>query len=143
MDKLIRRWIADSPAVPQPPEIRNGFFTLTHARAILAKKPSWLSDIKGDLQLHTEWSDGSGSIEQMAEAAAVRGYEYIVITDHSKGLKIAGGIDEGQLQQQAEEISVVNSTLKSAGQRLRVLRSLELNLDPAGRGDMDDKSLLG
>jgi DNA polymerase (family 10) len=47
----------------------------------------------------------------MAEAAAPRGYEYIAITDHSKGLKIAGGIDENQLQQQASEVATVNENL--------------------------------
>ena len=58
--------------------------------------------------MHSTWSDGSGSIAEMAEAAAERHYEYIAITDHSKGLKIAGGIDEKQLAQQAAEIRAVN-----------------------------------
>jgi DNA polymerase (family 10) len=61
------------------------------------------SSLQGDLQMHTQWSDGSASVPEMAEAAAPRGYEYGAITDHSKGLKIAGGIDENQLQQQASE----------------------------------------
>ena len=90
--KLIHRWIEDPPAVPQPPEIRSDFLTLPQAKAILTKEPSWLQDVRGDLQMHTQWSDGSGSLEQMAEAAAIQGYEYIAITDHSKGLKIAGAL---------------------------------------------------
>jgi histidinol phosphatase-like PHP family hydrolase len=77
----------------------------------------------------------------MAEAAAPRGHEYIAITDHSKGLKIAGGIDESQLQQQASEVATVNQNLKSTGQRIRVLHSIELNLDPQGKGDMEEDSL--
>jgi len=139
--EIIRRWIEDTPAVPQPPEIRNDFLTIPQARSTLAKKRSWLSALKGDLQMHTQWSDGSGSIQEMAESAAARGYEYIAITDHSKGLKIAGGINEEQLQQQTAEVEVVNDACKAAGQRLQILRSIELNLDPRGDGDMDAGSL--
>ncbi len=135
---LISRWLSDPPLVPQTPEIRRGFLTLTEARATLAAKPSWLRNIKGDLQIHTTWSDGGGTIAEMAASAAERGYQYIAITDHSKGLKIAGGIDEKQLQQQAEEIGEVNDEIRSNGRRLVVLRSIELNLNPRGEGDMDD-----
>src|SRR3954466_6104113 len=91
--------------------------------------------------MHTQWSDGSGSVEEMAQAAAERGYEYIAITDHSKGLKIAGGINEEQLQQQGEEIATVNDSLRLEGHPVRVLRSVELNLNPKGEGDMDSESL--
>src|SRR5438477_351266 len=90
---VIRHWIQNPPLMPEPPDIRADFLTVPEARSILAKNPSWRRHLKGDLQMHTQWSDGSGSIEQMAEAAAGRGYEFIAITDHSKGLKIAGGID--------------------------------------------------
>jgi histidinol phosphatase-like PHP family hydrolase len=91
--------------------------------------------------MHTLWSDGSGSILEMARSAQARGYEYIAITDHSKGLKIAGGIDEQQLQQQSDEIESVNALLRSEGGRFVVLRSVELNLNPLGEGDMDQQSL--
>jgi len=83
----------------------------------------------------------TAGIEQMAEAAAGRGYEFIAITDHSKGLKIAGGIDEAQLLQQALEIENVNRMLADTSRPVHVLRSVELNLDPRGQGDMDEKSL--
>ena len=141
LGKLIRRWIEHPPLVPMPPEIRKDFLTIPQARSALAKSPSWSSWLKGDLQMHTQWSDGSGSIAEMAQAAAVRGYEYIAITDHSKGLKIAGGINEEQLQEQAAEIREINDACKTAGQRIQVLRSIELNLDPHGEGDMDAGSL--
>ncbi|MGH9574172.1 MAG: PHP domain-containing protein [Candidatus Acidiferrales bacterium] len=108
---------------------------------MLAKKPSWLGAIHGDLQMHTDWSDGEGSIGAMVEAAIERGYEYIAITDHSKGLKIAGGIDEAQLAQQAQEIDAINDSMARAGRRLRVLRSLEMNLNPRGEGDMESAAL--
>jgi histidinol phosphatase-like PHP family hydrolase len=77
----------------------------------------------------------------MAEAADVRGYEYIAITDHSKGLKIAGGINEDELLQQRAEIDGLNQSLTSAGRRIRVLRSIELNIKPHGEGDMEPASL--
>jgi len=89
--------------------------------------------------MHSEWSDGSATIAEMAAAAAARGYDYIAITDHSKGLKIAGGIDETQLAEQRAEIAAWNTAHESG--RLRVLRSIELNLNPRGEGDMDAKSL--
>jgi len=88
------------------------------------------------LQMHTVWSDGSGTVADMAEAAKERGYEYISITDHSKGLKIAGGITEAQLRQQTDEIRQVNAMAASAGGGLTILRSIELNLNPRGEGDM-------
>jgi histidinol phosphatase-like PHP family hydrolase len=91
--------------------------------------------------MHTQWSDGSGSIAEMAVAAEERNYEYIGITDHSKGLKIAGGINEEQLRQQEDEIANFNAAQKAAGRQVRVLRSIELNLDPAGNGDMEKDSL--
>jgi histidinol phosphatase-like PHP family hydrolase len=141
LSRIIRRWIENPPLIPEPPEIRTDFLTLTHAQSILAKNPSWRKHLKGDLQMHTQWSDGSGSIEQMAEAAAEKGYEYIAITDHSKGLKIANGIDETQLLQQAVEIEHVNKKLSQRSQSLRVLRSIELNLNPRGQGDMNQTSL--
>jgi histidinol phosphatase-like PHP family hydrolase len=127
--------------MPTPAEVRNGFLTLPEARATLATKPAWSAGLKGDLQMHTRWSDGSGSIEEMARAASDRGYEFIAITDHSKGLKIAGGINEEQLRRQAEEIENVNAAFRAEGLRLLVLRSLELNLDATGKGDMDRRSL--
>jgi histidinol phosphatase-like PHP family hydrolase len=139
--RLITGWIQNPPEVPSPPEIRRGFLTLTEARSQLAKHPKFASAVKGDLQMHTQWSDGSGTVEEMARAAAERGYEYIAITDHSKGLKIAGGIDEQQLSQQADEIKAVNGSIREEGLGVEVLRSIELNLNPKGDGDMDPRSL--
>jgi histidinol phosphatase-like PHP family hydrolase len=141
LNRIIRAWFEDPPEVPAPPAIRENFITETEARATLNEHPDWLADVKGDLQMHTMWSDGSGSVDDMARAGIERGYEFIAITDHSKGLKIAGGIDENQLQQQAEEIEFANAKLKSEGVGFRVLRSIELNITPQGEGDMDSHSL--
>jgi DNA polymerase (family 10) len=89
--------------------------------------------------MHTEWSDGSGTVLSMAEAAVERNYEYIAITDHGKQLKIAGGINEEELAAQGREIRTVNQQL--AQTPLQVLRSVELNLDRQGNGDMAPESL--
>lgn len=136
--RLIAGWMQKPPEIPEAPDLRRGFLTLTEARATLASKPAWVRGIKGDLQMHTTWSDGEGTIAEMAAAAIERGYQYTAITDHSKGLKIAGGIDEQQLRRQADEIAEVNDQLRSSGQNLVVLRSIELNLNPHGEGDMDN-----
>jgi putative hydrolase len=141
LSRIIKRWLDNPPDVPHPPETRKGFRTLLQAQTILKANPAWRKSVKGDLQMHTFWSDGSASIEKMAQAAADYGHEYIAITDHAKGLKIAGGINEEQLALQAEEISQVNEAMASGGKRFRVLRSIELNLNPAGEGDMEPQAL--
>ena len=85
--------------------------------------------------MHTRWSDGSGTAAEMAEAASERSYEYIAITDHSKGLKIAGGINERALKKQGNEIAKLNVLLSKSGRQLVVLRSLEMNLNRRGEGE--------
>ena len=139
--RIIRRWIEAPPIVSCPPPARDNFFTRTQVRSILRSKPLWGQGLKGDLQMHSLWSDGTSSIQEMAEAGEARGYEYVAITDHSKGLKIAGGIDEEQLARQADEIASVNDSLKASGRTIRVLRSIEVNLSPRGEVDMDRASL--
>jgi histidinol phosphatase-like PHP family hydrolase len=140
--KRIQRWIETPPPLaPRPPPLRRDFFALADARKLLNANPAWAKSLRGDLQMHTRWSDGSGTIGEMAEAARQRGYEYIAITDHSKGLKIAGGIDEVQLKEQSAEIARVNRSIATRRDHMRVLSSIELNLDPRGQGDMDSRAL--
>src|SRR5438067_6823169 len=81
LQKQIRQWICQKQHPPRPPPLRKEFLTLAQSRALLT--PVWRSGLRGDLQMHTRWSDGSADIRAMAEAAAERGYEYIAITDHS------------------------------------------------------------
>src|SRR5205814_1780323 len=103
--------------------------------------PSWGVRLRADLQTHTDWSDGSGDIRAMADAAVARGYEYIAVTDHSKGLSIANGINEAKLKKQSVEIDAVNHELRASGRNLTILHSIEMNLNPSGEGDMDPKAL--
>jgi putative hydrolase len=141
IEKIIRVWLENPPAASQPPALRSGFLTWMQAQSVLAEAPTWLRSVKGDLQMHSMWSDGEASIADMAQAALECDYEYIAITDHAKGLKIAGGIDEVQLAEQAAEIAAVNHALEADGRKLRVLSSIELNLNPRGEGDMDEAAL--
>ena len=138
--RKLEAWIEKpSKDVFRVPAIRRDFLTRADARMILKSDPAWAQRLRGDLQMHTVWSDGSAGIREMAEAGKERGYEYIAITDHSKGLKIAGGIDESALLKQAREIATVNKARTTRG--LTALRSIEMNLSPRGEGDMDPRAL--
>jgi putative hydrolase len=137
ISRLIQGWMEKPPKIPERPGVRKDFLTMTEARRILAANAKWKANYKGDLQMHTTWSDGSGSILDMAKAGIERGYSYIGITDHSKGLKIAGGINEEEVAQQAEEIDEANSALNG----FTVLKSIELNLSPSGAADLDERCL--
>ncbi|MGE5543323.1 MAG: DNA polymerase/3'-5' exonuclease PolX, partial [Bacillota bacterium] len=94
-------------------------------------------DIRGDLHAHTRWTDGTGSVADMAGAAMGRGYEYIAISDHSKSLGVAGGLDEEELRAQAEEIGALNREMPG----FRVLKGIEVEITRTGGLDLDDKTL--
>ena len=144
IEKQIRNWFDEALRRPKSvPALRRDFISMAEARHLLAGRPSWPEKLRGDLQMHSRWSDGSATIAEMADAAKERSYEYIAITDHSKGLKIAGGIDERALKRQGTEIAKVNAALSKSGSQLTVLRSIEMNLNPRGQGDMSPDSLLG
>lgn len=132
----LRAWIESPPDALEPPALRRGFSTVAAANAYLAARPD-APALRGDLQTHTLDSDGTASVEAMAEAARAEGHEYLAITDHSQGLKIAHGMDESHLAAQGEAIARVNAALQAGGARLRVLRAIEMNLSPSGEGDMD------
>ena len=95
------------------------------------------SDIKGDLHVHSKWSDGTSSIEEVARAAQGRGYQYVAITDHSKSLRIAHGLDESRLMKQMEEIDRVNEKLKG----FQILKGTEVDILAEGRLDFPEKVL--
>lgn len=96
-----------------------------------------LSDIRGDLQMHTQWSDGEKSIEEMARAAKARGYEYILITDHSQSLGVTNGLTPERLKQQRKEIDAVNAL----GLGIRVLQGSEVEIKADGSLDYPDEVL--
>jgi histidinol phosphatase-like PHP family hydrolase len=135
--RRVAEWLEHPPPDLKPPPIRREFLTLARARKVLEKDPGWSSQLKGDLQMHTEWSDGATTIAEMAAGGIERNYRYIAITDHTKGLKIAGGLDEKRLVRQGREITRFNKQLTKQGTEFTVLRSAELNLSPEGEGDMN------
>ncbi len=98
-----------------------------------------LEDIKGDLHMHTTWSDGANSIEEMAEACRNRGYRYIAITDHSHYLKVANGLTPERLLKQREEIKKINEKYDD----FTILSGVEMDILPDGTLDYDDDLLEG
>lgn len=138
--RQILRWIEAAPEVTVPP-MRREFLTLAQAQRILKKSPKWRGRLNGDLQMHTVWSDGGGSISEMAAAAIGRGYQYIGITDHTQGLKIANGLDERRLREQGREIGTLNKELRKRKIDFTILHSAEMNLSPNGEGDMSPAAL--
>ena len=103
---------------------------------MLPKLIGW-NDIKGDLQMHTRWSDGSNTIEEMALAAKKLGHEYICITDHTGKLAIANALDEKRILEQRKEIDKVNKKLSG----IKILQGAEVNITDNGSLDMPDKVL--
>jgi hypothetical protein len=73
--RQLRAWLHRPPRVSRPPAIRQHFLTLAAARRLLAKQHEWRAARKGDLQMHSSWSDGSGTVDEMAKAADERGYQ--------------------------------------------------------------------
>jgi DNA polymerase (family 10) len=95
-------------------------------------------EVRGDFHVHTEWSDGSNTIQQVVDSATKRGYEFVTITDHSQSLKIAGGLSPENLRKQIAEVRKADS---AAGGRLRVLAGTEVDIKSDGSLDFP-KTLL-
>ncbi|WP_157898594.1 PHP domain-containing protein [Luteitalea pratensis] len=92
-------------------------------------------EYRGDLQMHSEWSDGSPTVDEIADSCMARGYTYAAVTDHSHGLKIAGGMSMEEAAEQRRAIDAVNASL---GGRFHLLQGVEANIDIAGALDLDD-----
>jgi len=100
------------------------------------------SDIKGDLHVHSKWSDGTSSIEEVARASLKRGYQYVAICDHSKSLKITHGLDETRLLKQMDEIDRVNEKLQKEKTRsFQILKGSEVDILTDGRLDLSERVL--
>ena len=140
--RLLIGWIEDPPEdIEVTSDLRRDFQTFATAKKRVAEDPSWRAELQGDLQMHSTYSDGSLSIKEMAMHALDLDYSYIAMTDHSKGLRIAGGMTEERLAQQGAEIDELNAYFETNDVDFRVLKALEMNLSPAGEGDMEPESL--
>jgi histidinol phosphatase-like PHP family hydrolase len=99
-----------------------------------------VDDYHGDCQMHSTWSDGVETIEQLANGAMARGWSRIVVTDHSKGLPIAGGISVDQMRAQQQEIDELN---RRFGTGFRILKGIEANIQADGELDIRGDELSG
>jgi DNA polymerase (family X) len=120
-----------------PPELRENTGEIEAAAEHRLPHLVELSDMRGDLQMHTTASDGKNSIEEMALAAKELGYEYISLTDHSKAVTVANGLDEKRTLEQIKKIRTANE--KHLG--IRVLASSEVDILKNGKLDLDDEVL--
>ncbi len=118
------------------PELREDSTTIERAGTGL---PSLVThgDIRGDLHMHTTWSDGAATLDRMATASLARGYRYIAVTDHSPSTGITGGLDGSALREQAAEIALVQERLPG----IMILRGCEVDILPDGSLDIGDEFL--
>ena len=121
-----------------PPEMRENAGEIELGRQYKIPKLVEYGSLKGDLQVHSENSDGTATIEEMAHGAKAFGLEYIAITDHTKSLALAGGLEEQELLEQAEKISQLNDRLRD---EFRILSSAEVNIMKDGSLDIPNTVL--
>lgn len=120
-----------------PPEIREEKGEFEAARKDKLPDLITLEDIRGDLQTHTNATDGNYSLEEMAEAGRDQGYDYYAVTDHSKKVAMAQGLDEKRLAEQIKEIDRLNEKMKG----FRVLKSIEVDILEDGSLDLPNDIL--
>lgn len=121
-----------------PPELREASGEIEAALAHQLPRLIEWRDLKGDLQCHSKWSDGQAAIREMAEGARRRGLKYIALTDHSKGLGVARGLDEQRTYAQWQEIDALNREYDGA---FRILKSVEVEIRADGTLDLPDDLL--
>ena len=120
-----------------PPELREDAGEVEKAKERSLPRLVEQKDIRGDLHVHSNYSDGKRSIEQMAAGAMALGYEYMAVTDHSKSSVIAGGLSRKELTTQMKEIDAINKKLKG----FRVLKGVEVDILGNGSLDLEDDLL--
>lgn len=119
------------------PEMRENRGEVELAKKGSLPKPIDYKDIRGDLQMHTKWSDGANTIEEMTRAALQFGYEYICITDHIGHLAVAHALDKKRLEQQRKEIDKINKKISG----IEILQGGEVDIRADGKIDMDNAVL--
>jgi len=120
-----------------PPEMREDRGEIEAAIEGKLPKLVTVNDIKGDLHVHSKWSDGSHTFEQLAEVAKEHGYSYFALTDHSQGLGVARGLTVERLAEQKREIDTLNKKLKN----IRILHGTEVDIRSDGTLDFHDDVL--
>jgi DNA polymerase (family X) len=120
-----------------PPELREGMGEIEAAARNELPNLLVYEDLRGALHNHSDYSDGSATIEEMADAARERGWDYLGITDHSESAFYAGGLKRDKLQRQLEEIDELNARMKG----FRILKGIEADIMADGRLDYDSEIL--
>jgi len=120
-----------------PPELREDGGEIQYAEAGTLPRLVEISDIRGDLHVHTDWSDGKATLEEMVQAARERGLSYVAITDHAKFAEVIGGLTPDDLRRQIEEIEALNARLT----KFHILTGIEANVLPDGSLDLPDELL--
>lgn len=120
-----------------PPELRENRGEVEAALAARLPKLVTLRDIRGDLQMHSTWSDGKNTIEEMARACFEMGYEYMALTDHSRAVTVAGGLGPEDLEAQWEEIEAVRERVPG----IAIFKSMEVDIRKDGSLDLPDRYL--
>ncbi len=121
-----------------PPEIREDTGEIEAALEHRLPKLVGYDEIKGDLHIHSNWSDGASTIEEIAKKAIEMGYRYVAITDHSKSLKVANGLSEEDLERRNYEIDRLNEKFKG---KIKILKGAEVDILPDGSLDYPDEIL--
>ncbi len=121
-----------------PPELREQQGEIEAAEAGKLPELITLADIRGDVHMHTRETDGRATLEEMAAEAKSHGYEYIAITDHSKALAMANGLDEARVTAFAKQVRAIN---QDGALGLRVLSGLECDIRRDGTMDIEDDAL--
>jgi len=120
-----------------PPELREDRGEIALARKNALPRLVTLADIRGDLHVHSNWTDGTVDIEGMARAAMARGYQYMALTDHSRRVAMAHGLDPARLSRQIREVDKINGKLDG----FTILKGIEVDILEDGRLDLPDTSL--
>jgi len=120
-----------------PPELREATGEIEAARKGALPRLIELSDIRGDLQVHTTYTDGANDLAEMVEAARKRGYQYVAITDHTKSVRVAGGLTRGQFHRQFKEIDRLQKRLDG----ITILKGAEVDILEDGTLDLDEATL--
>jgi len=122
-----------------PPELREDRGEIEAAAAARLPHLIEVADLRGDLQMHSTWSDGRDTLEEMVAGCAAHGYEYMAITDHSKALAMVNGLDARRLRLQWLEIDAV----RARHPEIHLLRAMEVDILADGSLDLEDEMLAG
>jgi DNA polymerase (family 10) len=120
-----------------PPELREDRGEIALAKANKLPHLVTVADMRGDLHVHSDWTDGTASIEAMAAAAQACGYEYMALTDHSRRVAMAHGLDPARVSRQIREVDKLNAKLKG----FTILKGIEVDILKDGRLDLPDSIL--